>query len=168
MCYPRIQPLFSKELKICADHVQLRIGALLVGHNAVEVAGIVMTELIIASENELTPTSIIGRLAVAVALIGWERNMVTDESLQKVNEQTPKDPKENCTYPGSWKYLFFELSSLGCIWFRRSPSTNFPFGTTGEAAANAKSDREVMAAACLLNFISNGSSTDLVAKALQL
>lgn len=50
MCYPSVETLLPEELEVCADHVYLRVGPLLVGHDAMKIADVVVAELVVAPE----------------------------------------------------------------------------------------------------------------------
>lgn len=122
MCYPSIQSLISEELEVCADHVPLSICSLFVRDDAVEVAFVIVTELLIVPDERSV------------------RGIIS----------------ENNAYPGSWKYLFFVLSSSGglrCL--LRCPSVCLGFAVTGEANEDANNDKEVIAVAYFLNLISD-------------
>jgi hypothetical protein len=53
MCYPSIQSLVFEKLEICANHVDLGIGTFLVVDCTVEMAFVIMAELIGASDPDL-------------------------------------------------------------------------------------------------------------------
>jgi hypothetical protein len=87
VCYPRIEALFTKPFEVRADHVQLRLGAFFIRHNSLEVAAVVVTQLIALS----------GKLSAKAQRLRQKDGLIAScYTIPLTGEQT---------YPGSWKYF---------------------------------------------------------------